>query len=100
MQLLQNTHNTSPLYPHFSNFFPVATKPSNNLLTKIFDIHLYTTLQQEIGLNSPIYEEFCFLGTSVRMVALTSLSKFPDLKKDWIASTIRIAFNLSSIVFL
>jgi hypothetical protein len=57
---------------------------------------LYSTLQQEIGLNSPIYEEFCFLGTSVRMV----LSSFPDLKKDWIASTIRIAFNLSSIVFL
>jgi hypothetical protein len=42
---------------------------------------LYTTLQQAIGLKSPMAEGLVFLGTKVRIVAFTSFGKEPEEKK-------------------
>jgi hypothetical protein len=45
------------------------------------------TLQQAIGLKSPIAEGLIFLGTRVRIVALTSFNSKPELKKSLMAAT-------------
>ena len=41
-----------------------------SLDTKIFEMHLYRTLQQEIGLKSSMQAEFSILGTKEILVAL------------------------------
>lgn len=62
------------------------SKQGNSLFASILVMHLYATLQQDIGLKSPIEEGFKFLGTRVIIVAFTNLISFPDLKKDWTRS--------------
>jgi len=50
-------------------------------------MHLYITLQQAIGLKSPMTDALGFLGTKDKLVALISLSSKPVLKKSLIAVT-------------
>jgi hypothetical protein len=51
-----------------------------NVFARIFDIHLYKVLQQEIGWNSDIRVGFFTLGIKV-MVALASSKKLTSNKE-------------------
>lgn len=51
----------------------IESRLGNSLLARIFVMHLCTTLQHDIGLNSLIDGGFTFFGTSVIMVAFTPL---------------------------
>ena len=50
-------------------------------------MHLYTTLQQEMGLKSATVDGFGIFGTRVISVEFTSVSSLLDLKKDAMAAT-------------
>ena len=58
-----------------------------SLLARTLVMHLYTTLQQEIGLKSDTVDGFGIFGTRVISVEFTLVRSFPDLKKDVMAST-------------
>jgi hypothetical protein len=53
------------------------------LFERILVMHLYTTLQQAIGLKSPITVTFGFFGTKVKIVAFTSFRSIPVSKKTF-----------------
>ena len=44
-------------------------KQGSNQFARIVVIHLYTILQQEMGLKSPIFEELGHLGIKDKIVA-------------------------------
>lgn len=59
----------SPIFFPFTKAHWVGEMKSvnmhHNLLAEIFVMHLYITFQQDINLNSTIFEELGTLGTSV-----------------------------------
>lgn len=54
-----------------------------SLDARIFEMHLYTTMQQEIGLNEETVVGEMFLGISAMLVAFTSLRGLHLSKKLW-----------------
>ena len=62
-----------------------SLKQDLSLSARILVIHLYSTLQHAIGLNSVIEEGLGTLGTKVMIVELTSFKRELEWKKDFTA---------------
>jgi hypothetical protein len=56
------------------------------MLTMILDMHLYITLQQNIGLKSFIVRGFSIFGTKAILVTLTYLGRAENSKKYFTAA--------------
>jgi hypothetical protein len=64
----------------------ISSKAFFNLETIILDMHLYRTLQQEIGRKSFMQDGFSTLGTRATLVALTQRGRELLVKKYLVAA--------------
>jgi hypothetical protein len=59
-----------------------SARQSFNRLSRILVMYLYTMLQHDIGLNSPIFEGLGASGTRLICVEFTSLNSLLDVKNE------------------